>query len=912
MKKALFLLVLITLVFWCVSCFEVPQPTRIMVGDVYLIPKGSIIQVYARSELLAIEISLPYELSPYLIEINPSLASIVSHHHGGGIRKTAIALVNPGSQVNAHTLLLTIPRRRMNYREIQTQIISTLPSAKTSGSVGSQHPELLGDFDNTGIVSKINLDHFKLRYGSITGEDLYHPLYDIGPASNLHGDPWMSILDTPHPDGIIGLDDFYVLMANMGKLRPGGPVKIDIDRHPHDLQLFQGDTAAFSVEASGGRPPYRYIWRKDGAVIEGAADSRLLIPNITMQDAGVYTVEVQDQSVPTLSAQSRQAQLSVSSKLVIQQHPQTQNKREGEILQLTVFASGGTQPYTFRWYHNGQLIAGQHTHELLRIPVRPQDQGSYRVEILDHSHPQQIVQSNTAAILVVAAFQILEHPSDQQVDVGGTAAFSVQTSGGTPPYSYQWRKNGIDLADRTSSSLVMNNVQTNDAGLYSVMIRDSSQPRHTLTSNPTRLLIDQLPTFILSLDRIPIGGGTASGAGHYTAGTTVSISAAPSPGYQFVNWTRNTVVISTQANYTYTMPSQNVTLVANFELIPPQTYSLALNRNPSSGGAVSGAGQYTLGTSVPISATPNSGYRFLNWTRNGTVISDLANYSFPMPSENVTLVANFEMIPPATHILTLNRIPTAGGAVDGGGAYPAGALVSISAAPSSGYQFVNWTRNGTVISDLANYSFPMPSENVTLVANFAEETHDWYVKGEVYINYESVGIDSYILIIDTRPEANVSTLHFSTMPGNKSGLPSSATVTGNRLEIADFFASNDAHKIVLEARDPQNEKIGEDVELSILPVYAFELPDPWVAEVDAFFQILDFTDASVTVRGSLVRYIHVEAGFDEWIYVVPQNKTVVIDENFTPDSSIHQVKITAWNEAQSPIGASYLVDVVKN
>ncbi len=912
MKKALFLFVLIALVFGGVSCFEVPPPIRIMVGDIYLMPSGSTIQIYARSDSLAIEVSLPFEISPYLIEINPSLASIVSHPQEGGIRKTAIALVNPGSQIDSHTLLLTIPRRRMNYREIQTQIISALVSPKDVEVIGSPNPELLGDFDNTGIVTMINLDQFKPRYGSKTGEDQYHPLYDIGPASNLHGGLWMDILDTPHSDGIIGLDDFYVLMANMGKLRPGGPVKIAIDHHPLDLQLFQGDTAGFSVEVSGGRPPYRYFWKKDGAVIEETADSRLVIPNITMQDAGVFTVEVQDQSIPPLSAQSRRAKLSVSTKLVVQQHPQTQNKREGEILQLTVFATGGTQPYTYRWYHNGQLIAGEDTHELFRIPVRTQDQGSYRVEVLDQSNPQQIVQSNTAAIWVVAAFQIFEHPIDQQVAVGGTATFSVQTSGGTPPYSYQWRKNGADLPGRTSSSLVLTDVQTNDVGLYSVMIRDSSQPQQALTSNHARLLIDQLPTYLLSLHRNPLAGGTASGAGQYTAGASVFISASPSGGYRFVNWTMNGIVISTQPNYAYTMPSENATLVANFELIPPPTYSLTLNRNPTTGGIISGAGQYAEGTSVSILATPSSGYRFLSWTRNGSVISDQASYSYLMPDEDVTLMANFELIPPSTYSLTLNRNPTVGGIVSGAGQYTEGTSVSILATPSAGYRFVNWTRNGNGISDQASYTYPMPSEDVTLTANFVEEASDWFAGYEVYINYESVGVDSYILIIDTIPGAGVSTLHFSTMPGDKSGLPSSVSVPGNRVEIDDFFASNDAHQILVEARDLAGTVMGDSIEISILPVYAFEISDPWIAAVDESSDILHFIDVSVQVRGSLVRSIHVEAAFDEWIYEVPPNKTVVIDGNFTPDSSIHQVKITALNESQSPIGASYLVSVVKD
>ena len=51
------------------------------------------------------------------------------------------------------------------------------------------------------------------------------------------------------------------------------------------------------------------------------------------------------------------------------------------------------------------------------------------------------------------------------------------------------------------------------------------------------------------------------------------------------------------------------------------------------------------GTSVTLTATPNSCYRFLNWTRKGTttVVSTANPYTFTVTS-NDSLVANFEQI----------------------------------------------------------------------------------------------------------------------------------------------------------------------------------------------------------------------------------------------------------------------------
>ena len=60
------------------------------------------------------------------------------------------------------------------------------------------------------------------------------------------------------------------------------------------------------------------------------------------------------------------------------------------------------------------------------------------------------------------------------------------------------------------------------------------------------------------------------------------------------------------------------------------------------GGTTIGSGSYEKGARVTVSATANKGYSFVNWTKNGQPISVPAVYQFPMPAEDVTLVANFE------------------------------------------------------------------------------------------------------------------------------------------------------------------------------------------------------------------------------------------------------------------------------
>ena len=108
----------------------------------------------------------------------------------------------------------------------------------------------------------------------------------------------------------------------------------------------------------------------------------------------------------------------------------------------------------------------------------------------------------------------------------------------------------------------------------------------------------------------------------------------------FVNGTGNAVVNG--ANITV-----NKTLAY-------QEYSLTLVANPTNGGTVNDvSGNYHLGDNITVIATPAAGYNFVNWTKDGVQVSANAQFTYTMPSENVTLTANFEAIPIYTVTFTV-------------------------------------------------------------------------------------------------------------------------------------------------------------------------------------------------------------------------------------------------------------------
>ena len=222
-----------------------------------------------------------------------------------------------------------------------------------------------------------------------------------------------------------------------------------------------------------------------------------------------------------------------------------------------------------------------------------------------------------------------------------------------------------------------------------------------------------IPT--ISLTSNPTGGGIPNGAGNFAQGSTTTVTATALTGFVFTNWTENGTIVSNSSSYTFKV-NGNRALVANFIGIPSGASAVNLSSSPAIGGNTSGAGAFPTGSNVTVTATPNAGYTFLNWTDNNVVVSTSRNYQFALVA-NRTLVANFRLIPSSQFALNLSSSPAAGGMTNGEGAYNAGMSVTASAIANAGYNFVSWTENGAIVSSSANYTFPL-NGNRTLIANF--------------------------------------------------------------------------------------------------------------------------------------------------------------------------------------------------
>lgn len=211
----------------------------------------------------------------------------------------------------------------------------------------------------------------------------------------------------------------------------------------------------------------------------------------------------------------------------------------------------------------------------------------------------------------------------------------------------------------------------------------------------------------------PLAGGNTSGGGLLTFGQQCTVTATPNIDWNFISWTENSVIVSLDQNYTFTVNS-NRDLVANFS--QDQLYSVITNSNPPNGGITSGYGSYPPNDQVTVTVSASQGYDFVDWTENSIQVSTNYSYTFQIIA-NRNLTANFVL---KQYNITVNSDPIEGGTVSGGSVYYYGLQATVSASQNPTWNFIKWTENDIIVSLNEDYSFTV-TNNRDLVAIFSQD-----------------------------------------------------------------------------------------------------------------------------------------------------------------------------------------------
>ncbi len=259
-----------------------------------------------------------------------------------------------------------------------------------------------------------------------------------GITGTISGPGGFSITITLPPLGA-GLHNFYLVFQDQsGQTVQSNTYSINVNSDPTvslsanvsatDLGLPVG----FSWSGQGGTPPYTYTCYLNDAEVSCSSPLSLRLGSnsfyVVLTDSAGYQVQsnvvtVQVNPDPTVSLS---ANVSVTD--------------VGLPIGFTNTTSGGTPPYTYTWYVNGSSVGSTFPKfgvGAYFIVLGVKDSAGYVVD----SHPV-VVHVNPDPSL--STFSVQPENGLLYLDTGFSGTASA--SGGTPPYTYEWLVNGVEVA----------------------------------------------------------------------------------------------------------------------------------------------------------------------------------------------------------------------------------------------------------------------------------------------------------------------------------------------------------------------------------------------------------------------------------------------------------------------------------
>jgi hypothetical protein len=171
------------------------------------------------------------------------------------------------------------------------------------------------------------------------------------------------------------------------------PVPPTIDRQPTNQKVSIGESATFTVRASGGTP-LLYQWQENAVDIPGANQATYVTPPASASDNGsLFRVTVSNDGG---SVTSNSATLAVNLPPAITAQPVDKTVGVGETAKFSVTAIGKT--LTYQWRKNGTNISGALQRSYTTPPATTEDNGALFSVVV--TNPYGSVTSDNATLTV--------------------------------------------------------------------------------------------------------------------------------------------------------------------------------------------------------------------------------------------------------------------------------------------------------------------------------------------------------------------------------------------------------------------------------------------------------------------------------------------------------------------------------
>ncbi|WP_424963186.1 leucine-rich repeat domain-containing protein [Ekhidna sp.] len=186
-------------------------------------------------------------------------------------------------------------------------------------------------------------------------------------------------------------------------------------------------------------------------------------------------------------------QNSCSENITINTQPTNIVGCDGDNVSFSVAASGTTN-LQYQWQQDqgsGFMnltdqgsVAGSNTDQLTISDIQPSMDGIQFRCVVSGDNADDAT-SNEAGLMVIESIDITSHPASKEVSSGQSINFTILTEGDAP--SYQWMKDGSNIAGATSNKHSIGSVSLLDAGVYQCEVTNDCG---TVISSSATLTID--------------------------------------------------------------------------------------------------------------------------------------------------------------------------------------------------------------------------------------------------------------------------------------------------------------------------------------------------------------------------------------------------------------------------------------
>lgn len=245
---------------------------------------------------------------------------------------------------------------------------------------------------------------------------------------------------------------------------------------PQSLVKCESQSAIFNIQSSGSSP-ITYQWYKGGVSISGATSSSHLISPVSTSDAANYYCKATNSCG---TATSTSAALTVNTGVSITSQSSSQTICDGASPNFQINVSG-TTPIAYQWYNDQGSISGATSSSISITSADTSDAGNYYCVAINNCSSST---SSNILLTVNESPAVENQPVSKTVCENLSAVYNV-TASGTAPLSYQWYDNNGIISGATSSSYIIPQVSSADAGTYYVKVTNSCGNINSNTANLT-------------------------------------------------------------------------------------------------------------------------------------------------------------------------------------------------------------------------------------------------------------------------------------------------------------------------------------------------------------------------------------------------------------------------------------------